>query len=221
MKRPSGNTKLLAFIVFVLCLAPACIKHYNWWEDSQAPHQGTAAWHPYRQYSADLEEALSLLSSTDPAEVTYFRSRGFPVTFTPGMSGRKADTTGLGVIEIPQHFAGQPAQLAVLLSHEIVHEQRHDPFATPTEYPLWRRLLWHEEEEVAHNKDFSVAFKLWFEHHDVWNVLGWEWLIEPFFYFAVGPVFLIAVAGLLTLAYDVLMNFRGLFSRQFTQQQNA
>ena len=136
MKAASGNVKLLAFIVCVLVLAPSCIKHHNWWEDSQEPHQGTAAWHPYRQYTADIEAALSILTSTDPAEVSYFRSRGFPVVFVPGMSGRKADTTGSGVIEIPQHFAAQPAQLAVLLSHEIVHEQRHDPFATPTEYPL-------------------------------------------------------------------------------------
>ena len=198
----SGNLKLLAFIVCVLSFAPLCIKNYYKWEDSQAPHIGTAAWHPYRLYSPDVEAGLSILASADPAEVSYLRSRGFPVTFVPRLPGRLADTTAQGVIEIPQRFEGQPAQVAVVLSHEIVHEQRHDPFVTPPEYPRWRRLLWHQEEEVAHNKGLWVALKLWPRYHSVWNVLGWQWLAEPFLYPMVTPVCLFAVVGLLMLAYS-------------------
>jgi hypothetical protein len=199
----SGNLKLLAFIVGILSFAPLCIKNHYKWEDSQGPHGGTEAWHPHRQYSADVEEGLSILASTEPEEATYFHTRGYPIVFLPDLQGRMADTTTLGVIEIPRRFQGQPAQIAVVLSHEIVHEQRHDPFVTVPEYPLWRRLLWHQEEEVAHNKDLWVALKLWPKFHSVWNVLGLQWLIEPFFYLMVGPVCILAAAGLLMLIYSV------------------
>ncbi len=196
----SDNLKLLSFIVLICLLAPVSIKQHNAWEDSEVVHQGTAAWHPHRLYSPDVEAGLSVLASVDPAEVSYFRSRGYPVSFIPGVPGKTGDTTRLGVIEIPRRFEGQPAQLAVVLSHEIVHEQRHDPFVTPTEYPLWRLLLWHEEEEIAHNKDLWVALKLWPRYHSVWNVLGGEWIFEPFFYLLVGPLCVLDVICLLLLA---------------------
>ena len=214
----SDNLKLLSLIVLVCLLAPVSIKQHNAWEDGEVVHQGTAAWHPHRQYSPDVEAGLSILASVDTAEVTYFRSRGYPVSFITGISGKTGDTTRFGVIEIPRRFEGQPAQLAVVLSHEIVHEQRHDPFVTPTEYPLWRRLLWHEEEEVAHNKDLWVALKLWPRYHSVWNVLGAEWIFEPFFYLLVGPLCVLDVICLLLLASGPLGSVLKWLTPRFTRK---
>ena len=221
MRPLSDNMKLLTAIFLIALLIPSCIKKHYAWEDSEAPHRGTAAWQPYRQYSPDIEQGLSILASTEPAEVSYFRSRGFPVAFIPGVQPRLADTTRLGVIEIPQLFEGHPAQLAVLLSHEIVHEQRHDPFATPPKLSRWRRLLWHQEEEIAHNKDLWVALKLWPRYHSVWDVLGWQWLFEPFFYLMVTPVCLFALTGLLLLASGVMRSFLRWLTPRLAQRQVA
>ncbi len=141
--------KLFASIILVAGLISAAPKQQNWWKDSAPVHQGTSAWHPFRQYSPDIERGLSILETVEPDEVSYIRSRGYPITFIPGIPGTMADTTPFGVIEIPYRFQNQPPQLAVVLSHEIVHEQRHDPITNPPVYPLWRRLLWHQEEEIA------------------------------------------------------------------------
>ena len=221
MSISSDNRKLLGFIAAVTLLVTGCAKKYYWWEDSQAPHQGMAAWHPHRQYTPDVAAALSLLADTDPAEVSYLQSRGYPITFVPGTPGRMGDTTALGVIEIPRRFEGKPAQLAVVLSHEIVHEQRHDPFVTPTEYPLWRRLLWHQEEEVAHDKDLWVAMKLSIRNPSVWNVFGAQWLLEPPLYVMVGPQCIFAIIYLLILGNRARQSFMKWLAPRLPQRQTA
>ena len=71
---------------------------------------------PNRRYTPDIEQGLAILATAEPEEVHYFRSRGYPVTFVPGVPGTMAQTTPSGVIRIPSRFEGQPAQLAVLLS---------------------------------------------------------------------------------------------------------
>ena len=217
----TDTQKYFAAITLVSLLICAAPKQQHWWEDGQAVHKGTAAWHPYRQYSPDVEQGLGILASTDPTGVSYFRSRGYPIIFVPGVQDRMADTTADGVIEIPYRFQNQPAQLAVVLSHEIVHEQRHDPFTRAREYPLWRRLLWHQEEEVAHNKDFWVALNLWPTYPSVWNVMGREWIWEPFLYWLIGPLCLLDVACLLLLAYSVRRGVLKLFTPRLSQRQTA
>lgn len=221
MQAMTDTQKFYAAIVLVFGLLSAAPKQQNWWKDGAPMHRDTSAWHPYRQYSPDIEEGLSILSTVEPEEVSYFRSRGYPVIFVPGVPGTMAATTPLGVIEIPYRFQGQPAQLAVVLSHEIVHEQRHDPFTSPTEYPLWRRLLWHQEEEVAHNKDLWVALKLRPKYHSVWHVLGGQWVWEPLIYWFLGPFLLLDVSCLLLLAYSIRKSVFKLFAPHPPQRQTA
>jgi hypothetical protein len=109
------------------------------------------------------------LGEADGSEVRYLRSRGNPIEFVAGVEGVMGDITPLGVIEVPNRFIGKPAEIAVVLSHEILHAERHDPFGTPAEYSPWRRLFWHNEEEVAHNKSLWTAMMLWRKHHSVWG----------------------------------------------------
>ena len=212
----TGNQRFVASICLVIGLISAAPKQQNWWKDSAPMHQGTSAWHPYRQYSPDIEQGLSILATVEPEEVSYIRSRGYPITFIPGFPGTMADTTPSGVIEIPYRFQGQPAQLAVVLSHEIVHELQHDPFTKPPMYPLWRRALWHQEEEVAHNKDLWVALRLRDRYPSVWNVLGRQWLLEPIIYWFVGPFLLLDLTCLALLAYSF---GKGVFSRGLPRQR--
>lgn len=214
----SANAKLYTAIVAICLLAPACIKRYNWRVDGEALRQQTAAWKPNQRYRPDVEQGLSILASTEPAEVNYLRQRGFPVVFVPGVPGRLGDTTAQGVIELPERFAKRPAQIAVVLSHELIHEQRHDPFTRPAEYSVLRRVFWHGEEEEAHNKDLWVAIKLWRKHHDVWGVLGCQWLFEPAFYLLVGPIAAFALTYLAKLAYELLNHLRSWLSKRHMQQ---
>jgi hypothetical protein len=199
--------RFFATIVLIFLLIFGAPKQQNWWVDGQAMHRITADWQPDRHYSPDLEEALSILGRMEPDEVLYIRSRGYPVSFVPGSPDRKADTTASGVIEIPYKFQGHPAELAVLLSHEIVHEMHHDPFLKPSEYSVWRRLIWHQEEEVAHNTDLYVAMRLWPSNHSVWNVLGKEWLLEPFLYLLKGPLCLVDIICFVFMSYRPLRHF--------------
>ena len=217
----SGNHKLVALIVLVLGLILAAPKQQNWWKDSAPVHQGTSAWHPFRQYSSDIERGLSILETVEPDEVSYIRSRGYPIAFIPGIPGTAADTTPLGVIEIPYRFQNQPPQLAVVLSHEIVHEQRHDPITNLPVYPLWRRLLWHQEEEVAHNKDLWVAFRLRHRYPSVWNVLGRGWFLEPLIYWFTGPFLLLDLSCLALLAFSVRKDVYKLFAPQPSKHRTA
>ena len=53
---------------------------------------------PISSVQLRIEQGLSILPSTDPAEVSYFRSRGYSITFVPGVRDRMADTTALGVV---------------------------------------------------------------------------------------------------------------------------
>jgi hypothetical protein len=193
---------LKAFGVLVLCLSflSGNIKEHNWWEDRQGPHLRTSAWIPYRRYSPDVEEALTILQCVDRVEVLYLRSRGNPIRFVPGIRGRAGATTQLGEIELPERFRGKPTAIAVILSHEIFHLQRHDPVVVPREFPLWRRILWHNEEEAAHWTGFWTAVKLSCRYPSVWQVLGAQWLLEPPFYFIVGPQSILAGVALLFLA---------------------
>jgi hypothetical protein len=199
--RQQANDWLKAFCVIALILsfAPVAIKKHNWWEDGRGPNLRTSAWIPRRRYSPDVEEALTILQGVDAAEVLYIRSRGNPIIFVPGVQGRAGDTTPLGVIELPERFRGKPTAIAVILSHEIFHAERHDPIVVPREYPLWRRLLWHNEEEAAHCKGLWTAVKLSFEYPSVWQVLGAQWLLEPPLYFIVGPQSILAGVALLAI----------------------
>jgi hypothetical protein len=199
--RQQANDWLKAFCVMALFLsfAPVAIKKHNWWEDGRGPYLRTSAWIPHRRYSPDVEEALTILQGVDAAEVLYLRSRGNPIIFVPGVQGRAGDTTPLGVIELPERFRGKPTAIAVILSHEIFHAERHDPIVVPREYPLWRRLLWHDEEEAAHCKGLWIAVKLSFEYPSVWQVLGAQWLLEPPLYFIVGPQSILAGVALLAI----------------------
>lgn len=201
MKNWSHWLKVSAFVFLIALLFPPFVKKRNSWEDKEGPHTGEAAWHPYCQYTPDVERGLSILGTVDPSQVSYLRSRGFPVVFVQGRYGRMADTTPQGVIEIPARFKNEPAQVAVLLAHEIVHEQRHDPYAPRITYPLWRRLLWHEEEEVAHIKSFWIALALWPRYHSVWAILGMWWILEPYLFFVVTPAAILAIVGLAFIIY--------------------
>jgi hypothetical protein len=191
-----------AFGVPVLCLSflTGNIKEHNWWEDGKGPYPRTSDWISHRRYSPDVEEALTILQCVDRAEVLYLRSRGNPIRFVPGSRWREGATTQLGGIELPERFRGNPPAIAVILSHEIFHLQRHDPIVVPREYPLWRRILWHDEEEAAHWKGFWTAVKLSCEYPSVWQVLGVQWLLEPPLYFIAGPQSILAGVALLFLA---------------------
>jgi hypothetical protein len=68
--------------------------------------------------------------------------------------------TPLGVIEVAKRFSGKPAEIAVVLSHEIIHAERHDPFAMPSEYSLEAGIP-SREDEVAHTKSLWTATVLW------------------------------------------------------------
>jgi hypothetical protein len=200
--------KVFCVIALLLSFAPVAIKKHNWWEDGRGPNLRTSAWKPYRRYSPDVEEALTILQGTDAPEVLYLRSRGNPIVFVPGVKGRAGDTTPLGVIELPERFRDEPAVIAVILSHEIVHAERHDPIVVPSEYPLWRRLLWHNEEEAAHCKGLWTALKLSFKYPSVWLVLGAQWLLEPPLYVIVGPQSIAAGLALLFLAIRTIRQGR-------------
>ena len=217
----TDTQKYFAAVFLVSRLISAAPKQQNWWVDSAPMHRGTSAWQPYRQYSSDVEQGLAILATEEPAEVNYFRSRGYPIVFVPGVPGKMAQTTPLGVIQIPYRFEGQPAQLPVLLSHEIVHEQRHDPITNPPKYPVWRRLLWHQEEEVAHNKDLWVAFRLRNRYPSVWNILGGGWYLEPFISWIVGPFLLLDLSCLLLLAFSIRKGVFRLFASHSTQRQTT
>lgn len=217
----SDNEKFVASIFLVTGLIAAAPKQQNWWKDTAPMHQGTSTWQPYRQYSSDIEQGLSILATVEPEEVSYIRSRGYPIQFIQGFPGTMADTTPSGVIEIPYRFQGQPAQLAVVLSHEIVHEQRHDPFTDPPTYPVWRRVLWHQEEEVAHNKDLWVALRLRDQYPSVWNVLGREWLLEPLLYWFVGPFLLLDLTFLALLAFSVRKSVYNWFAPRASKHQTG
>jgi hypothetical protein len=197
---------LKAFCVIVLFLSflTGSIKEHNWWEDGKGPYLRTSDWVPYRRYSADVEQALTILQCVERDEVLYLRSRGNPIIFVPGSRWREGDTTERGVIELPERVRGKPTAIAVILSHEIFHLQRHDPIVVPREYPLWRRILWHDEEEAAHWKGFWTAVKLSCKYPSVWQVLGAQWLLEPPFNFIVGPQSILAGVALLFLAYRLI-----------------
>jgi hypothetical protein len=194
------------FLLKVICCSIALLlifvsvakKKENWWEDGKGPYLRTSDWIPHRRYSADVEQALTILQSVDRAEVLYLRSRGNPIIFVPGSRWRLGDTTERGEIELPERFHGNPTAIAVILSHEIFHLQRHDPIVVPREYPLWRRILWHDEEEAAHWKGFWTAVRLSCQY-PVWQALGVQWLLEPPLYFIVGPQSILAGLALLFL----------------------
>jgi hypothetical protein len=192
---------LKAFCVIVLFLSflTSNIKEHNWWEDGHGPYPRTSAWIPHRRYSPDVEQALTILQCVERDQVLYLRSRGNPINFVPGSRGRRGATTERGEIELPERFRGNPTAIAVILSHEIFHLQRHDPIVVPREYPLWRRILWHDEEEAAHWKGFWTAVRLSCRYPSVWQVLGVQWLLEPPFFFIVGPQSILAGLALLFL----------------------
>jgi hypothetical protein len=95
-------------IALLLSFASVAKKKQNWWEDGKGPYLRTSDWIPHRRYSADVEQALTILQCVDRAEVLYLRSRGNPIIFVPGVQGRAGDTTPLGVIELPERFRGKP-----------------------------------------------------------------------------------------------------------------
>jgi hypothetical protein len=177
------RVRIFAFLSAVLCVFPLFVKQEAWWEDGRGPNHRTAEWLPYRRYSNDIEEGLAILGKTNNADVQYLRSRGNPIHFIPGTSGRMGDTTPEGVIELPIRLRDRPVEIAVVLSHEIFHAERHDPIEPPPEHSLLRRLLWHSEEEDAHTKGLWMAIKLWRRgYHAVWHLLGFQWLLELFLY---------------------------------------
>jgi hypothetical protein len=213
--------KVFCVIGLILSFAPVAIKKHNWWEDGRGPNLRTSAWEPSRRYSPDVEEALTILQGTDAPEVLYLRSRGNPIVFVPGVAGRAGDTTPLGVIELPQRFRDKPAAIAVILSHEILHAERHDPIVVPHEYPLWRRLFWRTEEEAAHCKGFWTALKLSSKYPSVWQVLGAQWILEPPLYFIVGPQSILAGVALLFLAVRAIRQGRLQIAKDRSNAQNG
>lgn len=178
----SMTWKCVAWSILVFCL-PAGVKQRNWWVDGLRLNQHTAEWKPFRLYSDDIERALTILASTDESKVAYLRTRGNPIIFVPRVEGTLGDTTPEGVIEISDHFRGKPPEIAVVLSHEIFHAERHDPYARPARYSMVRRIFWRGEEDQAHTDSLWTAIRLWWRgNHTVWNALGFEWLFEFLLY---------------------------------------
>jgi hypothetical protein len=82
--------KVFCVIALILSFAPVAIKKHNWWEDGRGPNLRTSAWKPSCRYSPDVEDALTILQSTDAPEVLYLRSRGNPIIFVPAPQGGRA-----------------------------------------------------------------------------------------------------------------------------------
>lgn len=181
--------KMVTFIVLVLSFLPLAIKGHNWWEDGRGPNRLTAAWKSGRLYTTDIESALAILETTDMAEVNYLRSRGNPIQFVPGSEGRMGDTMPDGMIELPNRLQGYPAEIAVVLSHEILHAERHDPFVLAPKPPLLHRLLWRGEEADAHTKSLLTAIDLWRKDHSVWRVSERNGCLSLFFIRLQSPLF--------------------------------
>jgi hypothetical protein len=181
-------------------ILPASPKKCYWWEDGRGPSVRTPAWQPQRTYGPDIEQALTILSTIDNGEVAYLRSRGNPIVFIPGRKGTMGSTTAEGVIELPNLFQGKPPEIAVVLSHEIFHAERHDPFQTPPEYSPWRRIFWQGEEESAHSKSLRVAAQLWPWYPSVWHVLDGQWFLEVLLYLFGGLQAIFAAGVLIYLS---------------------
>lgn len=127
------------------------------------------------------------------------------------------DTTPYGVIEITRQFSRETAEIAVVLSHEIVHARMHDPFAMPAKYSTGRRLFFHGEEEIAHIKSLWTAVVLWPNHHSVWSVLKAQWLLEPWFYIAVVPQCIVSLVLLVAMGFALFKGSKERFNKIHVQ----
>ena len=133
----AGNVFLWGLIVWVATQVPGVLllKHNDWREDGLGLDRRSAAWSSGRQYSSELEEGLGILNQIEPRQVAYLRSRGNPILFIPCANGRRGYTSNPeGVVHICQQYRSDPAEIAAVLSHEIVHLERRDPNTGPSEH---------------------------------------------------------------------------------------
>lgn len=131
-QRPSA-ARMLAFLLLVLVIAAQLVgalvlKQDLWGEDGMVMDTRTAAWSAGRQYGSEVENGLAILNQFEPHQVSYLRSRGNPIEFIPCTKGRRGYTSiPEGVVHVCEQYRYHSAEVAVVLSHEIVHLERHDP----------------------------------------------------------------------------------------------
>ena len=198
------NVLLWLLIVGVSCQVPGVLilKHHDWHEDDLGFDLRSPAWLARRQYSSEVEGGLAILSQVEPSQVAYLRSRGNPIEFLPCAGGRRGYTSvPQGIVHVCNQFRSEPAELAVVLSHEIVHLERHDPDSRPAKHSRLHRWLGFTEEQDAHWQGLKTALKLLPHHPSVWHVLGWQWFLE--IYWRLWPIWLALLELPLVIALGV------------------
>lgn len=174
---------LWLLIAGVACQVPGVLllKHHDWREDGLGFDLRSPTCSPRRQYSSEIESGLAILNRVEPSETAYLRSRGNPIEFLPCAYGRRGYTSfPQGVVHVCTQFRSEPAELAVIVSHEIVHLERHDPDTHPAKHSRLHRWLGYTEEQDAHWQGFKTALNLLPNHPSVWHVLGWQWFLEMY-----------------------------------------
>ena len=205
----AGNVFLWGLIVWVATQVPGVLllKHNDWREDGLGLDRRSAAWSSGRQYRSELEDGLAILNQIEPRQVAYLRSRGNPILFIPCANWRRGYTSNPeGVVHICQQYRSDPVEIAAVLSHEIVHLERHDPDTRPSEHSFLRRFLGYTEEQEAHWQSLKTGSRLWPKHHSMWNLLGWQWFLE--IYCRLWPTYLALLELPMAIAFGTYLDRR-------------
>ncbi len=209
-QQPSTTKLLVLSVLFLAIVAQICgsyvLKSANWDEDGRVMDTRSRAWLTGRQYSEEVEGGLTLLNEYEPRQVAYLRSRGNPIEFIPCSKGRRGYTSNPeGVVHVCQQYRIDPAAVAVVLSHECVHLERHDPDTRPKEHSFPHRLFGYTEEQAAHWRSLRTAWRMWPKYHSVWNVMGWEWLLDAMVWVWPTPIVLLEFPLVIALGVRIVL----------------
>ncbi len=80
-----------------------------------------------------------------------------------------------------------------MLSHEVRPLERHDADTRSREHSFLHRFFGYTEDQEAHWRSLKTAWRLWPEHHSVWNALGWEWILDVLCWIWPTPVALLEI----------------------------
>jgi hypothetical protein len=146
-------------VVVIQLLGVLILKHDHWGEDGLGMDVRSSTWSAGREYGRQVEVGLSILNQIESRQVAYLRSRGNPIEFISCDNGLRGYTSHAdGVVHVCQQFLSDSAQIAAVLSHEIVHLERHDPDIRPTEHSFLHRFFGYTEEQEAHWQLYALAY---------------------------------------------------------------
>ena len=160
-----------------------------WYGDWRGHVENKSSWIPLRSYSPQIEGGLALLARVNPAQNEYIRHNGVPIRsaedevfaragFPTWVHAYTEDQSG--TIFIRQRMTADPAIVAAILSHEVVHVEHGDPLHPFAYHSRWRHMLLRGEEAEAHLSGDWTLFQLTPLSGHAMDKLEFVFYIAPF-----------------------------------------